>query len=62
MERSRVSVLGDANVDLVIPLQNQTANSVEPRESPLNLHGGGTAANTAAALACLDEDVFFIVR
>ena len=60
MERSRVLVLGDANVDLVIPLHNQSVVSLDPRESPLELHGGGTAANTAAALACLGEDVAFI--
>ncbi len=55
-----VLVLGDANVDLVIPLQNQIPGSAVLRDSSLELHGGGTAANTAAALARLNEQVAFI--
>jgi sugar/nucleoside kinase (ribokinase family) len=55
-----VLVLGDANVDLVIPLQDHLSDAVFSRDSSLELHGGGTAANTAAALARLGEQVNFI--
>ena len=60
MNKSRVLVLGDANVDLVIPLSEQSNGSPIPRDSALELHGGGTAANVAVALARLGVKTSFI--
>ena len=60
MKSPRILVLGDANVDLVIPLSDRKPGSAIPRDSSLALHGGGTAANVAVALARLGEGVSFI--
>ena len=60
MERKSALVLGDVNVDLVIPLGGQGAALTQPREDTLQLHGGGTGGNTAAALARLGVPVGFI--
>ena len=58
--KPRILVLGDVNVDLVIPLEERSldiSNSVRPG---ITLFGGGTAANTAVALARLGEQVSFV--
>ncbi len=60
MNKSRVLVLGDANVDLVIPLVKRSPGNSIPRDSALELHGGGTAANVAVALARLGVKTSFI--
>jgi len=60
MIKSRVLVLGDANVDLVIPLEDRSPGDDLPRDSVLELHGGGTAANVAVGLARLEDQVAFI--
>ncbi|MEE9599402.1 MAG: carbohydrate kinase family protein [Anaerolineales bacterium] len=60
MLKSRVLVLGDANVDLVIPLEDRSPGDDLPRDSALELHGGGTAANVAVGLARLEDQVAFI--
>jgi len=51
-------VLGDLNVDLVIPLR--AGDQVRSQTEGLQLHGGGTGGNTAAALARLGVPVGFI--
>ena len=53
-------VLGDVNVDLVIPLRNTEQGDNQPRLEGPQLHGGGTAGNSAAALARLGVPVKFI--
>jgi sugar/nucleoside kinase (ribokinase family) len=60
MNKPRLFVLGDANVDLVIPLEDHSPGDPAPRESTLELHGGGTAANVAVGLSRLGEQVAFI--
>ena len=60
MKQSQILVLGDANVDLVIPLSDRSPGAAIQRDSALELHGGGTAANVAVALARLGEQVSFI--
>ena len=60
MKKSRVLVLGDANVALVIPLSDRFPGAPIPRDSALELHGGGTAANVAVALARLGVKTSFI--
>ncbi len=60
MKQNRVLVLGDANVDLVISVDEQSSSVLALRDTALELHGGGTAANVAAALARLGEQVEFI--
>jgi len=60
MIKPRVLVLGDANVDLVIPLDDRSKGDALSRDSALELHGGGTAANVAVGLARLEEQVAFI--
>src|SRR5512133_2019460 len=56
MNGSPVIVLGDANVDLLIRLPG---NEGEGRHAPPQLFGGGSAANTAVALARLGVPVAF---
>ena len=53
-------MLGDVNVDLVIPLRDDQALASQPRTETPQLHGGGTAGNTAAGLARLGVPVCFI--
>ncbi len=60
MNKSRVIVLGDANVDILIPLSERSPGTPIPRESTPELHGGGTAANVAVALARLGVKTSFI--
>jgi len=58
--KSRILVLGDANVDLVIPLEERSVEISNPGSPGVALYGGGTAANTAVGLARLGEQVTFI--
>lgn len=60
MKKPKILVMGDVNVDLVVPLSDRSIAGVEQRDSALELHGGGTAANVAVALARLGEKVSFI--
>ena len=60
MKKSRVLVLGDSNSDLIIPVRKSGSQSSSQSESGLEVFGGGTAANTAVALARLGEEVSFI--
>lgn len=60
MDKTQVLVLGDANVDLVIPLPDRLISTPTSRDSKLDLHGGGTAANVAVALARLGLNTGFI--
>lgn len=54
-----VLVVGDANVDLIVPFPVvRTDGSVRPLMP--ELHGGGTAANTAVALGKLDVPTSFM--
>ncbi len=55
-----VVVIGDANVDMVIRLPNRTTASPDLSQSEPQLHGGGSAANVAVALARLGVNVNFI--
>jgi len=57
MPKSQVVVIGDACVDMVIRLPDRKSNTPDLRNSVPQLQGGGTAANTAAALARLGVDV-----
>lgn len=60
MSENFALVLGDLNVDLVIPLRDQKGANSQPREEKPQLHGGGTGGNSAAALARLGIPVRFI--
>jgi sugar/nucleoside kinase (ribokinase family) len=57
MENKKVIVLGDANVDMVIALPNNTDPNPNLEESAPKLYGGGAGANTAVALARLGANV-----
>lgn len=54
-----VVVVGDANVDMVIRLPDRRAQPSDPAHFHPQLHGGGSAANTAVALARLGVHVSF---
>lgn len=54
-----VVVLGDANVDMVICLPDRSVEPPDLTGSQPQLFGGGTAANTAVALARLDVPTAF---
>lgn len=57
----RVTVVGDANVDLIVPypkIIDEEKNLAE-FHNPV-IQGGGTAANTAVALARLDVETAFV--
>ena len=58
--KPQVLVLGDVNVDLVIPLDERSVEISNPGNPGVTLYGGGTAANTAVGLARLGEQVTFI--
>lgn len=51
MSSTQVLVLGDACVDLIVQVPEKSGNAREQKQP--ELHGGGTGANTAAALARL---------
>lgn len=60
MKGNTALVMGDVNVDLVIPLSDLDGGPPQPRPETLKLHGGGTGGNTAAALARLGIPTRFI--
>ncbi len=60
MAVSRVVVLGDACVDMVIRLPDRTSGSAHLSESAPQLHGGGSAANVAVALVRLGVAVTMV--
>lgn len=55
-----VVVIGDANVDLELRLPDGGASHPLPRNPEPRLFGGGSAANTAAALARLGVETRFV--
>ena len=57
---AQIVVLGDACVDMTIRLPDRQANALDLSQSAPQLRGGGTAANTAVALARLGMDVTMI--
>jgi sugar/nucleoside kinase (ribokinase family) len=60
MKQTQVLVLGDANVDMLIPLSERSPGTPLSRDTAVELHGGGTAANVAVALARLGVNTSFI--
>ncbi len=57
----KVVVVGDANVDIIVPYPrflNEERTQVEYPQ--IGIEGGGTSANTAVALAKLGLDVSFV--
>lgn len=54
-----VVVLGDANADMVIHLPDRSVRPLDLTHSVPNVQGGGTAGNTAVALARLGVPVMF---
>ena len=57
---AQVVVLGDACVDMTIRLPDRAAGRLDLTQSTPQLHGGGTGANTAVALARLGQEVTMI--
>ena len=57
---AQIVVLGDACVDMTIRLPDRQANNLDLSRSTPQLRGGGTAANTAVALARLGMNVTMI--
>jgi len=57
---SKIVVLGDANVDMVIRLPDRAPGQVDLTGSEPQLYGGGSAANVAVGLARLGVLVTFI--
>jgi len=60
MTAAQVVVLGDACVDMVIRLPDRTADTYDLTDSVPQLHGGGSAANVAVALARLGVTVAMV--
>ena len=60
MSKQQIVVLGDAVVDMVIQLPDRSIRPLDLSRSVPQLHGGGTAANTAVTLARLGVPVCFI--
>jgi sugar/nucleoside kinase (ribokinase family) len=60
MPNLRIVVIGDANVDMVIRLPDRYAQTPGNVHFNPQLHGGGSAANTAVALARLGVGVSFV--
>jgi sugar/nucleoside kinase (ribokinase family) len=60
MTVSKVVVLGDACVDMVIRLPDRTSDTSDLTNSVPQLHGGGSAANVAVALARLGVAVAMV--
>ncbi len=60
MSKQQIVVLGDAVVDMVIQLPDRSIRPLDLSRSVPQLHGGGTAANTAVTLARLGVPVSFI--
>ena len=60
MKHKRVIILGDANVDLVVRLPDRSSGKLDMSGSVPQLHGGGSAANVAVAVARLNQAVTFV--
>ena len=61
MTTARVVALGDACVDIVVRLPDRTSQGTPDLTNAVpQLHGGGSAANVAVALARLGEDVAMV--
>lgn len=60
MTMSQVVVLGDSCVDMVIHLPDRTSDTPDLTNSVPQLHGGGSAANVAVALARLGVEVMMV--
>ena len=60
MNKNPALVLGDVNVDLVVPLRGRGGDKIQPKTVSPQIHGGGPAGNSAAALARLGVPVRFI--
>ncbi len=60
MAASQVVVLGDANVDMLIRLPDRASGTPDLTNAVPQLHGGGTAANVAVALARLGVAVTMV--
>ncbi|MFA9491938.1 MAG: carbohydrate kinase family protein [Anaerolineales bacterium] len=60
MTQPQVVVLGDANVDMVIRLPDRSSGTPDLAHSIPQLHGGGSAANAAVALARLGVGAMFV--
>jgi len=60
MTLSQVVVVGDACVDMVIRLPDRSSDSPDLTDSIPQLHGGGSAANVAVALARLGVAVSMV--
>jgi fructokinase len=60
MKEKSVLVVGDVNVDLVIPLRESLGDKTIPRTETPELHGGGTGGNAAVALTRLGVPVGFV--
>jgi sugar/nucleoside kinase (ribokinase family) len=60
MTGSRVLVLGDANVDIVIRLPDRASGRPDLSHAAPQLYGGGSAANVAVALARLGVGVTMV--
>jgi len=60
MTQPQVVVLGDANVDMVIRLPDRSSGTPVLAHSIPKLHGGGSAANAAVALARLGIGAMFV--
>lgn len=60
MKEPQVVVLGDANTDMIVRLPDRSAtNDIHQQHLAPELHGGGTAANVAVALARLGVPTSF---
>ncbi len=57
---AQIVVIGDANVDLLVHLPDRTSGELDLSNSVPQLHGGGSAANVAVALARLDLSVAMV--
>ena len=60
MIKSKVIVIGDACVDMLIRLPDRKSEKTDLKNSVPQLHGGGSAANVAVALARLGKPVSLI--
>lgn len=60
MTATQAVLLGDAGVDMLIRLPDRTAGRLDLTDSTPQLHGGGSAANVAVALARLGVPVTMV--
>lgn len=57
-----IVVMGDINVDVVFTIPAYPLPGTEAVATSVQMHTGGSAVNTAIALAKMDMDVGFIGR